>query len=201
MQLPDKRARISMYKTFYHSITCVIDSLLMALDQCLNTQSTQHLQPQTHLFDTLNSPLSLSLSVLLLSVQELASTYFVNKLDALSSLFIFYKAQHYHDAHMSTLHYQMSFPLFWYGNIHERKKLCVPFSKWHLLYCCHKIFMSLAWWHRFNCSLYERWWKRVGRISWGGLSKFQVSGESTDRLWKSYRTKLTQKKIHEKSKD
>lgn len=146
-------------------------------------------------------PLPLSLSVLLLSVQELASTYFVNKLDALSSLFIFYKAQHYHDAHMSTLHYQMSFPLFWYGNIHERKKLCVPFSKWHLLYCCHKIFMSLAWWHRFNCSLYERWWKRVGRISWGGLSKFQVSGESTDRLWKSYRTKPTQKKIHEKSKD
>lgn len=43
----DKRARISMFKTFYHSITCVIDLLLMALDQCLNTKYTTLTDIQT----------------------------------------------------------------------------------------------------------------------------------------------------------
>lgn len=60
-------------------------------------------------------PLALTLFLILWNKQVQKSTYLVNKLVTLSSLFIFYQQTQYDNAHMSIPFYQISFSLWLHG--------------------------------------------------------------------------------------
>lgn len=98
--------------TIYHSITCLIDLLLMALDQCLNTIAGR--------------TCSIVILCCFCSING-KCTYIVNKLDALSHTYSFFIR---HKAKRTYVHYiiKCHFHYFRMAARVEKKALCVPFT-------------------------------------------------------------------------